>query len=280
MVTVAEDVQVRDIPKSVDDEISNGLLHYCVPLIGIKKLANDNDSFELAGTGTLVSVDGRGCILTAGHVWGFLKKWPLINLVLKSIGTRYVIDRNAISVQSIWETNDGEWGPDLALLALPLSEKAAISAHKSFLDLSARRNKMLSDPPNLKRGIWATVGSIAEFSAGTQVGPIIDYNVQARSCFGTVKDYHYRNGYDYIDLGVNPQLPGVPSSFGGMSGGGLWQLPLTKSRSDGQISWQGEKHFQGVVFWESLHNGQVEFVRCHGTRSLYDIAWRSWKLPE
>ena len=123
------------------------------------------------------------------------------------------------------------------------------------------------------------VGSVEEFSTEKRMTSFIAFNVAARGFFGSVKEYRDRNGYDYLDLNVNLNLPGVPSSFGGLSGGSVWQLPLTKARSDGRISWQGEKHFHGVVFWESLHNGQVEFVRCHGTRSLYDVAWRTWNLP-
>jgi len=124
------------------------------------------------------------------------------------------------------------------------------------------------------------VGSVEEFSTATKVASFIDLNVGARGFFGAVKDYHNRNGYDYVDLNVDLQLPGVPSSFGGMSGGSLWQLPLTKSRSDGRISWRGEKHFQGVIFWQSPHRGQFKFVRCHGRKSLYAVAWNTWKLTE
>ena len=55
--------------------------------------------------------------------------------------------------------------------------------------------------------------------------------------FSNVQQVHQRGDLDYLDVGVNTSLPGIPSSFGGVSGAGLWQVPITRFATTGEFSW-------------------------------------------
>jgi hypothetical protein len=92
--------------------------------------------------------------------------------------------------------------------------------------------------------------------------------------FITGADKHeVRSGWDYFELGVShKEIESMGSSFGGVSGGGLWHFTLGRRR--------GEKPgreklirctFAGVAFYQEDHGvGSRFFVRAHGPRSVYD----------
>jgi hypothetical protein len=65
--------------------------------------------------------------------------------------------------------------------------------------------------------------------------------------------------------------PDIPQSFGGVSGGGLWQIPLIKSL-EGNIE-PKEYILSGVVFYETGREGLYQSVRCHGRTSIYGMAY-------
>lgn len=68
---------------------------------------------------------------------------------------------------------------------------------------------------------------------------------------------------DYKD--PNPELP---SSFGGCSGGGIWQVPLRKNE-EGKI--EAEEHLlSGVVFYQTGFAEGVRRLKCHGRKTVYN----------
>lgn len=116
---------------------------------------------------------------------------------------------------------------------------------------------------------------------GVQPNPearTVTCHIQGEAFISAVQRTHEHNGYDYFDLGANLQLPGVPSSFVGVSGGGLWQINLSMAKS-GTISWDGKRYFRGVAFWESEKTDGHRMIRSHGPKSIFEKAWDSWALP-
>jgi len=84
---------------------------------------------------------------------------------------------------------------------------------------------------------------------------------------GGVDPPYERDGFDYIEFPVIDDGPDVPTSFKGMSGGGLWQVTVTRSKSgDLEIS---RSYLIGVIFFEDTRENGVRFLRCHGSLSLY-----------
>ncbi len=107
----------------------------------------------------------------------------------------------------------------------------------------------------------------------------IEANVKGRALFSGVRQTHWRNGYDYLDLSAKLELPDVPSSFGGVSGGGLWEVGLSMTKS-GTISWDGKRQFRGVAFWQSSPCNGRRVIRCQGPLSIFEKAWGLLALPQ
>lgn len=227
-----------------------------------------------------MEIEGTHYILTAAHVWYEIRDAEQIGLTLTAYLSTFSIPRDAISTKELWNGKISEWGPDLALLELPRPIVSTIEAHKSFLNLAQQRATFAASPPDTVKAFWTVTGMVGEFSE-VQTRPearIIEVNVQARAFFSVIHQTHQRNGYDYLDLRAKSELPGVPSSFVGVSGGGLWQVGLSMKKS-GEISWNGKRHFRGVAFWELVDSDGCRVIRCHGPRSLFEKAWESWALP-
>ena len=234
--------------------------------------------FKLIGSGTLVEIDNTYHVLTAAHVWHEARGVDQIGLALTTYPSAFAIPCDAIRVKSVWSHENPEWGPDLALLELPRPLVSRIGAHKSFLNLRQQRSTLATHPPALGR-CWAVTGMVGQFSE-VQSRPqdgIIEANIQARAFFSLIQQTHLREGYDYFDAGAKANLMGVPSSFGGLSGGGLWEIGLSMTKS-GAISWDGQRHFRGVAFWQSRLSDGRRMIRCHGPQSVFERAWDSWAL--
>jgi len=103
-------------------------------------------------------------------------------------------------------------------------------------------------------------------------------NVCVRGIFGSATPMDQRDGYDYLDLSVNLNLSGVPLSFVGVSGGGLWRIDLSMAKS-GKIAWDSIPRFRGVEFGQSSVSEGHRMIRCHGPRSIFEGAWEEWQLP-
>lgn len=92
--------------------------------------------------------------------------------------------------------------------------------------------------------------------------------------FGGIRDTYTVGEYDYCDFDVkHGSSPIIPESFGGVSGAGLWQIPLRKL-SDQTIE-PIEYILSGVVFYQTDRMGLSRSLRCHGRNSIYDAAYKS-----
>jgi hypothetical protein len=200
-------------------------------------------------------------------------------LALTAYPTAFSMPVDAIVAQTIWNCSIPEWGPDLALLRIPQPFVARIQAHKSFLNLSQHKAALTQRPPELDR-LWAVTGMIGEFSEveGDPEVRTIDASVHGRALFSGIHHTHEREGYDYLDTTAKLALAGVPSTFGGVSGGGLWEIGLSMKKH--VISWDGSRRFCGVAFWQSAVDDGRRVIRCHGPRSIFEAAWNSWALPQ
>jgi hypothetical protein len=76
-----------------------------------------------------------------------------------------------------------------------------------------------------------------------------------------------RSGYDLRDLEVSYDS-GLPRSYGGMSGGGLWRVYLEKVGKDVIVK---ERMLYGVAFYQRFLRGKKGLVVCHGPQSVYGM---------
>jgi hypothetical protein len=273
------DLRIEDIPQSVLDEAGTALQDFLVPIFAFSQ-QQPMPKVTLIGSGTLVEVEDTFHVLTAAHVWHATKGSEQIGFVLTTYPSMFALPRELISAKELWDQQHPEWGPDLALLEIPRAHVARVSAHKSFLNLPQQKATVGQYPPDTTKGLWAVTGMVEEFSniQHHSQANAIEADVQARAYFSGIQGTHQRDGYDYFDPSAKLTLAAVPSSFGGVSGGGLWQVGLS-STAAGKIQWDGKRHFRGVAFWQSPVLNERRVVRCHGPRSIYDTAWAAWALP-
>jgi hypothetical protein len=273
------DVRIGDIPQSLLDDIGTDLQHYLAPILGLA-VANQHDLLRLIGSGTFVKVDSTYSILTAAHVGDATERFQTIGLALTSYESWFSIPRDVISVRRLRDTTSDEFGPDLALLEIPAVLVERILAHKSVLDLSRQRRIFCTETSQLDSGLWAVTG-IAEGLSDVRARPAqhtFEADVHGRAFFCGIQNIRERDGYDYLDAGADMATAGIPPSFGGVSGAGLWQIPLSVDKT-GRLSWNRKKNFRGVAFWESAIQEGCRVIRCHGPKSLFDKAWKEWGLP-
>lgn len=272
-------MKIKDIPDEVLKDIAFQLKNYLVPICALSP-NSAHHPFRFVGSGTLVKINRTYHVLTAAHVWSATKDMEEIGLILTDYPSMFKIPRS-ISTKQVWDGRISEWGPDLALLELPGSVVSTIETHKSFLNLTQQREMLLADMLSARKGLWMITGMVGEFSEFVHHSEkkIVEGTAEARGFFSVIHQTHQRDGYDYLDLSADIGLSGVPQSFGGVSGGGLWEINLSIDKSQ-KISWDGKRHFRGVAFWQSaIYDGRRD-IRCHGPQSIFEMAWKVWDLPK
>lgn len=263
-------------PKALDESIRGIVANYTV---GFLRIENDEQGKKpvLIGSGTLVTANGIHAILTAHHVIDVLPVRDELGLIYsenQKLGTlpsgrlRYLkIDRGAV---------DSE-GPDLGAVILPRPLAASLGAIKSFHNLDRRRSELLTSPPALADGLWVVQGFVDERTEeesdpdeGTRTVRFFQL-----SSLGSARPYNIDN-YDYFEVPIRYEddRP-IPESYGGTSGGGLWQVPLHKRGSDGEITLDLIPILSGVAFYQSPIESRLSSIKCHGRRSVYDVAYEA-----
>jgi hypothetical protein len=77
----------------------------------------------------------------------------------------------------------------------------------------------------------------------------------------------YRHGeFDYLDSKEDTKFPGIPKNFGGVSGGGLWQVQIFELPETDKLDWKW--FFEGVAFWQIPQPDEHMVIRCHGPESI------------
>jgi hypothetical protein len=274
-----EDLPIKDIPQKVLDDVILVLKNYLVALYTVLPQKQQSRPRPI-GSGTFVEIEGMHYVLTAAHVWHEARKAEKIGLVLTDYQSSFMVLRDAIAAKELWDGKISEWGPDIALLKLAPSDVATIKAHKSFLNLMQQKGSLAEFSPVIEKGLWSVTGMVGEL---TEVLPNLEQktvtcHIHGEAFISAVQQTHERNDYDYFDLAAKLDLPGSPSSFVGVSGGGLWQIRLAKAKS-GEILWDEKRLFRGVAFWESEKKDGYRMIRCHGPKSIFEKAWNSWALP-
>jgi hypothetical protein len=277
---MSPDISIDDIPDSVLEDVRLEIQHYLVPLL-VGSRDNLEHPVDLAGSGTLVELASRHYILTADHVWNRVEvqDWEELGLMLTD-GAPLGIERSLIAAKRLRAGSYSRWGPDLALLEIPPNLVGTIMARKSFLNLARRRSMLPSHPPQTEKSLWAVMGLVGQKSTVEPVDEkrTVIARVRGEAFFGVTCTAERRGEYDYLTVYAKTTLREVPSSFGGISGGGLWEVTL-KMRGDSIIS-RGEHHFRGVAFWEEREAPDRIAIRCHGPHSIFHTAWAEWALQE
>lgn len=216
-----------------------------------------------SGTGSLVRVAKLHYILTAAHVWEErLKSSRQVGITLKEgIDHCYAIDTAAFT--SFGLPRPREWnerGPDLVFLQVPRDKVGGIEVYRRFYPLDRNQPKQIVDG-----GVEVLIlmGAPGEFGKYTPTHAQLNIN----GFFSDVNARVYKHGdFDYVDLQEDRKFPGIPTNFGGVSGGGLWRVQVSGSPANAEINRQWS--LEGVAFFQlDLPDSRV-VIRCHGTESI------------
>jgi hypothetical protein len=216
---------------------------------------------DYRGTASCVATEGASYLLTAAHVWNALQG-DTFALGLKEDRLLTAVEKQVVSPSLLSAGPPYEWGPDLALIRLPQPAAWEISQEKAFYNLDRERPEPGAAAE--RDNFWALVGAPAEQAVFSPTESILrlclfDSWTSPREC--------QRGGLDYRDLALDhTRRKGLPQSYGGISGSGLWRIPIT--RSGDQISWRHSVRLEGVAFFQVPMAGPQQVIRCHGPKSI------------
>ncbi len=274
MSQIKEDaLPLSAIPQEVVEEAGKAITDYAIGFVALGE-SESGEKGELGGSGTLVQIDGARGILTAYHVVDHLRARQEIGLILPTRSEptlhRMMLKSETVCWLPIAYGDRSSEGPDLGFLLLPQVDAGALSARKSFYNLSLHREDMLSNPPARDDGIWILCGFAGELTT-ERPGERGYAKVMAfeGACYaGWVEREYCRGDFDYLEF--EARYGGIdepPRSFGGLSGAGLWQASLNRT-PEGALT-AGRPVLCGVAFHQSPLADRRRVIMCHGRRSVY-----------
>lgn len=269
-----EMVLLKDLPRTLIESVIQELASHTIAFLRVYDATTPHQA-DLLGSGVLVSAGDRHAILTADHVVQILPTTGRIGLFLERTSQVHTIDTGGISTIRIARGTDDSLGSDLAAIILAPHIAGAIAAKKLFFNLASRRDRMLKDAPDLRNGAWFAQGFLEERTV-VAPDPVEEgltkyfYNFTGVGGPETVENV---GDYDYFDFPVSYEARcEAPVSWGGMSGGGIWQVPLKKS--NGNLTHLSPV-LSGVMFYQHPTTETECGIRGHGRRSIYEKAHRA-----
>ena len=269
-------IQIQDLPGTLMHKIVERLGQHTV---GFLRFQTRSGPPELLGSGVLVSAGNIRAILTAQHVIEALPVTERLGLLLERTNQPQNIDRDGVALLKIGRGRN-DLGPDLGAVILARPIAGSIGSVKSFYNLDKRRDQILHRPPDLRIGAWVAQGLIEEKTTVTPLpdrrGASVMFN--GDGLFGGPDNVEEIDGYDYLDYPVSPlarqMTPSLPRNWGGMSGSGLWQIPLREN--GGNLEVEDIEYdvplLSGILFRQRKVDGEM-WITCHGRKSVYQQAF-------
>ena len=267
-----EIILAKNLPGPLIESTIQRLAAYTIAFLRIGAEAK-NPPADLIGSGVLVSAGARRAILTANHVAEVLPKSGRICLFLNRTSQPHTVACDGVVSVKVARGHEEARGPDLSVIILSPPVAGSIASIKSFFNLDNCRDQLLNDPPPSDLGAWFAHGFLDE---RTTVGfdrtePDLTkyfYNFTGVGAPGVVEQL---GKFDYFDLRVSDEARSeVPTRWGGMSGGGVWQVPF--KRVGAEIVDQPAL-LSGLMFYQHPTTPTSCGVRCHGRLSLYQSAF-------
>lgn len=254
-------IPLPDLPETLTERVHREVRYCGVSLIAT---TTQDDQRAVPCAGTLVLIGGVPGILTARHVWEAVRARGVLGVFLNDRTLRIPINTvHTVSPDYSSELPDDKSArvPDIAFVALPHEHRAVIEARgRAFYDISRRRESPAL-AASLDEGFCVATGTLEQLT-DREARKVCSFNYAT-----DVDRLIAHDGWDflYIHLNVedNPVLP--VSTFGGMSGGGIWRA---------RYGVNAEKEFSvidltliGVTFLETAEPGRQ--LVAHGPMSIY-----------
>ncbi len=259
---------IKSFVKNLPEEIILDAMHFAsdcsVALVGYSE--NNTPLLDVIASGTLISIQDRFGVLTAKHVWEMFKDHKDVHKIHFSIlGYRHFIGEPKEFINPL--VPDPKI--DICFLELSPNLVSTIKAYRMFYPIKQENVPTID---KIKDNLWLTVGFPAEMKSDEKKVVIpLRY-------FTNLVDYNsIENGYDEIELIVDYEDSNkgkIPLTFGGMSGGGIWNFKIYYNDDTGETKYftgksVAEKLLVGVNYWETpIENGKRR-VKGIGFASIY-----------
>ena len=269
-----DEILVKDLPSELIEAVVRTVSTYTVAFVQLEE-GDKRRHCTLLGSGVLIAAGRCKAILTAHHVVEVLPKTGRLCVMLEKTSQPHTLDTAGLVFLPIARGSCEAEGPDLGAVVLAPHLAGSVAAKKVFFNLDSKRNELLSEPPDVRDGLWITQGFLEKRTAATEDS---DGGTTTRfynfSGVGGPDDPIDRGEYDYYEYPVTDEKRSeTPASWGGMSGGGVWRVPL--GRKDGQVVPRHNPVLSGVLFYQHPTTSTECGVVAHGLRSIYGVAYDS-----
>ena len=234
------------------------------------------------GSGTFVKCGSRFGILTAYHVpynitkpFNFKPNSPdLLGISISNYTHALWIEMQYLNPYFIGIPVDEKYGgPDMVFLEiLDQSKLGWIKEYRSFWDIPFGNGvSMIKTCSSNSDSLWAIAGLPQSMKHKEQ--PKGNFNcvlgLPLQVYFGGIEQWFEADGFDYIELTANYESKDpMPDSFVGISGGGLWEIPMSIDRKDLKTLKFDEPVLSGLQFCQTPLEGNSRRLRCHGCKSV------------
>ncbi|HEG43953.1 MAG TPA: hypothetical protein ENH94_07895 [Phycisphaerales bacterium] len=237
------------------------------------------------GSGTFVKCGSRFGILTAYHVpYNTTKPFNFkphssdrLGISISNCTHALWIEMQYLNPYSIGVPVDGNYGgPDMVFLEiLDQSKIFRIKENQSFWDIPFENGvSMIKKCSTNSDSLWAIAGLPQELQEEKQPEGSFDrvIGLPLQVYFSGIEQQRDACGFDYIELMANyDSKEPMPDSFEGISGGGLWEVPMSIKGKDLKALKIDEPVLSGLQFRQTALKGNSRLLRCHGCKSLNSL---------
>lgn len=246
---------IQEVTIKIDDSFTGPVCDYGVGFLKFSRAGNQEVA-EPMGTGTFVKHGRLYGILTAGHVLAQfgenetigLVRFPSIQPALQNRRLNLGLTKRV----SDWNGNECD-APDIAFVSIPEIEARDLEAVGAvFYNLGIARDFKPSSPANRMVTCYALVGVVGEW---TEEGPAAytkGKKIEVGGLFGAAKAVRpfKEEGRDLVEVEISYETgPRIPKSYGGVSGGALWELHVEVTSALAIV--KTNKTLHGVAFRQS-----------------------------
>jgi hypothetical protein len=245
----------QEVKIAIDNSFTQSV---CDCGVGFLRFKRDSkvETATPAGTGTLAKLGKVYGILTAAHVLQptankevvGLVRFPSIQPPLQNLR----LDLDHTERILMWNGKDGD-APDIAFLKIPeIIGKDLEAAGAVFYNLGLAREFGASKPEHRMSKCYAVVGVVGEWTEEAPTSLTKGKKIDIGGLFGAAKDLREfkENDTDLVEVEIDYAAgPKIPKSYGGVSGGGLWELHVELDELLKPV--QVKKRLHGVAFRQS-----------------------------
>lgn len=232
---------------------------YCTSIFG------DGDPPEYRGSGTLVSVQGVSCLLTAAHVWERMARDSVLGFITEAEHSPVWLRTATLEPRLVTQRVTDEWGPDLAVVAFHAHDARRLQLEKAFYALERPRPAANDPRASIVWAITGASGQLSEFTA-------TEARLRNHTLIVSTPSVNFHEAVDYFDIPYGDTPPeNIPDSWGGLSGAGLWRCDLLPGSDETEL--EVLPRLSGVAFYQRVEGGKRGAIRCHGPGGLHSLVW-------